>query len=281
MPNNSEYPNRRSFLQQAGMGIGLAGALEGADAPPPTLMDNAKGGFRFRKGGGKYSSGGTVAKEGFEIVHVTFATPPPLAKGFEMIDGFLKAQRRPPQALCGMELRSPKPFTYPAFGELSVIYVGLIEKRGLLIDGSNPIARVNVCPELDPPPEVSIYGFSYTAPQKGAPPTFLAAAGELSGEYPQGIMARGDVSPNGLRLKVTRELESLDRAISQMGVSWNAVTNLVVFSVHDFYPILRDLLLPRTGVAKNYGIRWYFARPPIQELEIEIQIRGCARELMI
>jgi hypothetical protein len=281
MPDNSEAPNRRSFLHQVGVGIGLAGALQGADAPPPVLIDSPKGGFRFRKGGGKYSSGGAVAKEGYEIVHVTFATAPPLAKGFEMIDGFLKAQRRPAQALCGMELRSPKPFTFAAFGELSLAYVSLIEKRGLLIEGSNPIARVNVCPELDPPSEVSIYGFSYTAPQKAPRPTFLAASGELSGEYPQGIMARGDVSPNGLRLKVTRELENLDRAISQMGVSWNGVTNLVVFTVHDIHPILRELLLPRTGAAKNYGIRWYFARPPIQELEIELQIRGCARELMI
>jgi len=280
MSSNHETPNRRNFLRQAGAGIALTSVLRAADAPPPALIDSPKGGFRFRKGGNKYSSGGTVAKAGFEIVHVTFATPPPLAKAFEMIDGFLKVQHRPPQALCGLELRSPKPFTYAAFGELSVRYVDLIEKRGMLIEGSNPIARVNIAPEMDPPGEVSLYGFSYTAPQKAGRPTFLAASGELSGEYPQGIMARGDTSPNGLRQKLTRELENLDRALREMGVTWNDVTNLAVFTVHDFHPILREFLLPRVGGAKNFGIRWYFARPPIEQLEIELQIRGCAREIM-
>ena len=281
MSSNREGPNRRHFLHQVGVGIALTGALPGADTPPPALIDSPKGGFRFRKGGNKYSSGGTIAKAGFEIVHVTFATPPPLEKAFEMVDAFLKAQHRPPQALCGLELRSPKPFTYAGFGELSLRYVGLIEKRGMLIEGLNPIARVNIAPELDPPAEVSLYGFSYTAPQKAVRPTFLAASGELTGEYPQGIMARGDISPNGLRQKLSRELENLDRALGEMGVSWNDVTNLAVFTVHDFHPILREFLLPRVGAAKNFGIRWYFARPPIEQLEIELQIRGCAREVMI
>lgn len=276
---NDEGPNRRHFLRQFGLGAGLASVLKSAEAP--ALLDNPKGGFRFRKGGNKFSSGGTVAMSGYEVVHVTFAAAPPIRRGFEMMDRYLNQQHRHPQALCGVELRSPRQFTFAEFGEINQTYMELISKRDLMVGGTNPVARVNVAPEIDPPSELAMYGFSYTAPQKASRPTFVAASSELSGEYPQGIVARGDVSPNGLRQKLLKELGSLDHTLPELGVDWSAVTDLVVYTVQDVHPLMRELLLPRIGAAKNFGIRWYFCRPPLQEMEIEIQVRGCARELVI
>jgi hypothetical protein len=274
----SGVPNRRAFLQQVGSGIGLASALQAA---PPALIDNAKGNFRFRKGAGKFSSGGTVSTKGYEIVHVAFANLPPLAKGLEMMDAYLKKEHRPPQALCGLELRSPRQFTYAEFGEQSNAYVEHLSKRNLLVDGNNPVARVNVAPELNPPSELSLFGFSYTAPQQGARPSFLGASGELSGTYPEGITARGDISTNGLRQKLSKELGNVDHVLEELGVDWSTVTDFVVFTVHNIHPLVRELLLPRIGAAKNFGIHWYYCRPPIKELEIEIQVRGCSRNLFI
>ena len=278
MSSDRGVPNRRAFLQQVGLGVGFASALRSA---APALMDNTTGNFRFRKGSGKFSSGGTVAMKGYEIVHVAFATLPPLAKGLEMMDAHLKKEHRPPHALCGLELRSPRQFTFTEFGELSVAYVEHLSKRNLLVDGNNPVARVNVAPELNPPSEVSLFGFSYTAPQQAARPSFLAASGELSGEYPKGITARGDISTNGLRQKLTKELANVDHALEELGVDWSGVTDFVVFTVHNIHPLVRELLLPRIGAAKNFGIHWYYCRPPIKELEIEIQVRGCSRDLVI
>jgi hypothetical protein len=156
-----------------------------------------------------------------------------------------------------------------------------LSKQDRMVNDANPVARVNVAPELDAPGEVAMYGFSYTASQKGAPPTFLAASGELSGEYPQGIVARGDTSVNGLRQKLTREFDNVDHALAEMKVDWNLVNNLAVFTVHDIHPLVRELLLPRMAAAKNFGIRWYYCRPPIQQLEVEIQVRGCSREIVL
>src|SRR5579872_1416604 len=132
MRNGLESPNRRDFLGLAGFGMVAASALQGADAP--TLIDNVKGNFRFRKGGNKYSSGGSVAMEGYEIVHVIFASPPPMAKGFAMLEAYLKQQHRPPQALAGVELRSPKPFTFEAFGELNGVYMAALSKQDHMVN---------------------------------------------------------------------------------------------------------------------------------------------------
>jgi hypothetical protein len=279
MLNADSAKNRRVFLKEAVFGAAAGRLLIGTEVQ--ALIDNAEGGFRFRKGGNKFSSGGAVANPGHEIVHVTFAAMPSMAQGFARINEFLNEQRRPSQALCGVELRSPKPFNFAEFGKLSDIYMDLVAKPDRMVKGANPVARVNVAPELDPPTEVSMFGFSFAAPRKDAGANFLAASGELSGAYPDGIVARGDTSTNGLRQKVTRELENIDKALGEMNVDWAAVTTFSVFTVHDIHPLLRELLLPRMGVGKNAGLRLYFARPPIEQLEIELQVRACSRELVI
>jgi len=271
--------DRRRFLQVAGMSACVAGVLKGAGESK--LIDNPRGGFRFRKGGNRFSSGGTVAMNDHEIVHVAFGAAPPVEKAFETIDRFLKQERRPPQALCGVELRSPHAFSFAEFGKLNQGYMDLIAKRHLLVDDANPVARVNVAPELDPPHELAMYGFSYTAPRQAAPPTFLLAASDLNGEYPRGIVARGDVSTKGLQQKLLQILDSLDKNLGELGAEWSQATVVALYTVLDVFPLMRELLLPRIGAGKNFGIRWYFCRPPIEELELEIQVRGCARELII
>src|SRR5688572_13310504 len=158
--------NRRRFLRDAGTALAAAQSivnLEGAvfsehngetsagEAQPETmLVENKKGGFRFMRGIAPYSSG-AVAMEGYEVAHATFSPAPPYRKGFEEIDRHLRKLGRPPEALCGIELRSPRPFTFAGFNEFNQRYLELLEKRGILAGGLNPVARTNVAPEIDPP----------------------------------------------------------------------------------------------------------------------------------
>jgi hypothetical protein len=279
MPIKYEFLDRRNFLQQFGAAIAAAGVLKGAGEPE--LVDNPKGGFRFVKGGGQFSSGGARAMSGYEIVHVTFATLPPVRKAFEMIDSHLQERRQPPQALCGVELRCPHQFTVPDFAEFNKGYVELIANRGLLFGTSNSVARVNVTKEVDPPAEVSMYAFSYTEPLQASRPTFLLAATEEAGPYPQGIVARGDVSPSGIRQKLGQVLTGLDRRLHNLEVIWSDVTAVSLFTAHDVFPLMREVLLPALGPAGKDGVRWYLSRPPVPEVEIEMSVRGCRQELTI
>ena len=279
MSINGDLLNRRGFLRVAGTSLGVASVLMRAEEPK--LIDNPKGGFRFRKSSSKFSSGGVLTTKGYEIVHVTFGNALPLGEAFNSVDAFLKKQQRPTQALCGAELRCPRQYSFTEFGTLNQGYIDMIAKRDLMVSGSIPVARVNVTPETEPPRELSMYGFSYTAPAQIARPNFLIAASDLNGEYPKGIVARGDVSPNGLRQKAKQLIDSLETNLRELGVGWADATTIVVYTVHDVFPVVREMLLPRIGTSKNYGFHWYLCRPPIVELELEIQVRGCTRELMI
>jgi hypothetical protein len=272
--------NRREFLSRAAA-AGAAKALHAAEAP--ALIEQKQGNFRFIRGIAPYSSG-AVAMKGYEVVHATLHPAPPYRRGFDVIDRRLQQERRPSQALCGIELRSPRPLSFSGFGEFNQRYIELLKERSILVDGWNPVARTNVAPEVDPPEEVVLYGFSYTVPSAESAATFVVAGGgELTGARldARDIVRRGDVSISGMREKAAHVLHLMEERLRTLGVDWPQATAVEIYTVQNLHPLMRDLLLPWLGAAKIHGIRWHFARPPIQELEFEMDVRGCRRELLL
>jgi hypothetical protein len=278
--NPKREPSRREFLKQAGA---FAMAQLPKSAEGTMLVENAKGGFRFLRGIAPYSSG-AVALAGYEVVHATLVPPEPYRKGFETIDRHFSQQSRPPEALCGIELRSPRPFTFAGFNEFNQRYLEMLEKRGILAGGLNPVARTNVAPEIDPPTEVLLYGFSYAVPSRIAAVTFVVAgAGELKGERldPRDIVRRGDLSEKGLREKAAQVLRWMEERLRGLGAGWAEATTVGAYTVHNIFPLMRESLVPRLGAAGIHGVRWHFARPPIEEIEFEMDVRGCMREVVV
>jgi hypothetical protein len=129
------------------------------------LVANPKGNYSFLRGIAPYS-GGAVAADGFEVVHARFHQPVPLAQGFERVKAHLGAINRPLHALCSMELRSPRPFTFQGFNDFNAGYVTVLKDRGLFLGDMNPVAATNIAPEIGAPGEPSLYGFGYTVPSK-------------------------------------------------------------------------------------------------------------------
>src|SRR6202035_3422858 len=97
----------------------------------------------------------------------------PLHEGFAAVDKHWKALGRARQALCAMELRSPRPFTFQGFADFNAGYVDILKSWDILQNGLTPVARTNVAPEIDPPGEPMLYAFSYTVPSGLAANTFV------------------------------------------------------------------------------------------------------------
>ena len=107
------------------------------------VIENVKGNYGFIRGGGPFSSG-CVARPGFEIVHAPLRPFVSLARGFELVEGYLKELDRPIDALCAMHLRIPQPLTMNGFEEFNRPYVERLHSWGLEVYGANPVARTNV-----------------------------------------------------------------------------------------------------------------------------------------
>ncbi|MPY70482.1 MAG: hypothetical protein GEU92_10380 [Alphaproteobacteria bacterium] len=241
------------------------------------------GGYRYVRGPFQYS-GGAAAEPGFAVERVRFARPVPLVEGFAAIEAHLGGLGRPLTAFCACELRSPAPFTEAGFVAFNRIYVGTLERWGIFRDDENPVARSNVCPEIDPPGEPSFHAFSYTVPARaGAARGFVVAgsgeAPEGKGSYEERIIRRGDTSPEAMREKARYVLGAMEARMAALGAGWADTTAAQVYTVHDFHPLLADEIV-RRGAARH-GITWHFARPPVTGLDFEMDVRGVASERVI
>jgi hypothetical protein len=251
------------------------------------LLAFADGGYAFLKGGFPYSQG-VRAANGYAVERVRFARPMPLAQGFAAIEAHLARRARPQTALCAAELRSPKPFSMTGFSEFNREYVAVLERWGLLRDGVNPVARSNVAPQIDPPAQPSLYAFCYTVPsdytgpsEQPRPSFVVAGSGEWpeGGRFPEDIAARGDLSTAGIAAKARCVLDAMQRRLAGLGVTWQDVTATQVYTVHDIHAALAEQILPRAG--NGGGLTWHYCRPPIEELEFEMDLRGVALERVL
>jgi hypothetical protein len=244
--------------------------------------DFPAGNYRFIPAVFQYSSG-AAADSGFEVERVRFDRLLPLADGFAQAATYIRAAGRPLTSFCACELRSPAAFTEDGFRTFNQHYVKTLAEWGLFDGTINPVARSNVCPELDPPSEPSFYAFSFTRPSGNAAPSFVIAGGaELrdgAGTYPERIVRYRDLGPDGLKEKVRYTVGSMENRLGTFGLGWKDTTAVQAYTVHDFHPVMADELVHRGAVRS--GLTWHFARPPVVDLEFEMDCRRVVRETLI
>jgi hypothetical protein len=244
--------------------------------------DFAAGNYRFIPAVFQYSSG-VAADAGFEIERVRFDTLLPLAEGFQRAADYIRAAGRPLTAFCACELRSPGAFSEAGFRAFNEHYVKTLAEWKIFDGSSNPVARSNVCPEIDPPAEPSFYAFSFTRSNADAKPSFVVAGGaEARGgdaPYPERIVRYRDLSAEGLRDKVRFTVGEMESRLAVLGFNWSDTTATQIYSIHDFHPLVANELVRRK--AARSGLTWHYVRPPVVDLEYEMDCRRVLRETVL
>jgi hypothetical protein len=243
--------------------------------------DVPAGGYRFLPGIDPYSSG-VVAMPGHQVVHATLRAPMPWREGFALIDRHLAAEHRPRAALCAIALRIPRPLSFDGFAEFNAGYREVLMAWGLLVDGTNPIARTNVAPLVAAPAAPSLYAFAYTVPGAGPRPTFVVAgSGEVDRLNADTIVRRGETSPAAIRDKAAFVMGVMQSRLRGLGADWPDVTTIDVYTPHPIEPFVRDVILRTAGAAAIHGVTWFPSHPPIAGLEYEMDLRGVEREVVL
>ena len=245
----------------------------------------APGNYRYVKAVFQYSSG-VAAEPGYEMERARFMKPVPIPEAYAAVEAHLKALGRPTTAFAACELRSPEPFSPQGFFDFNKVYVQTLDRWGIYKDGDplmNPVARTNVCPMYDKPATPSMYAFSYTVPTKSKRATFvLAGGGDArggSGSYPERIVRFRDTSPEGLREKVEFVIAEMEGRLKALGFGWKDAVTTEIYTVQNVGHLVGELLAAR-GAASG-GIVWNYTRPPVVDLEYEMDVRGAAREIIL
>jgi hypothetical protein len=241
-----------------------------------------RAGYRYIPGPFQYSAG-VAALPDYAIQRVRFANPVPLADGFRRIETFLQAADLPLTAFCACELRSPAPFTDAGFIAFNRDYVGTLERWGIVANDANPVARSNVCPEIDPPATPSFHAFCYVAPATDPPHSFVIAgsgeAQEGTGPYRDKTIRYGETTPDAIGEKARFVLDVMAKRMAALDATWATTTAVQVYTVHDVHPLLGAEIVTR-GAARH-GLTWHFCRPPVIGLGFEMDCRGVGVERVL
>jgi hypothetical protein len=244
--------------------------------------DFTAGNYRYIPALFQYSSG-AAALPGYEIERVRFDTWLPLAEGFARIADYIRAAGRPLTSFCACELRSPGVVDEAGFRTFNEHYVKTLAEWGIFDGTNNPVARSNVCIEIDPPSEPSFYAFSFVREATSAGPSFVIAGGAEArsgaGTYPERIVRYRETSADAFREKARMTMANMEERLSAFGFGWKDTTATQVYTVQDFHPVVADELVKR-GAARQ-GMTWHFARPPVVDLEFEMDTRRVMREFVI
>jgi hypothetical protein len=245
------------------------------------LIANPRGGYQFLPGIEPYSSG-VIAERGWEIVHAVLAKPVRWHNGLVSIRRHLEQIGRDRHALCGVELRCPEPFSMDGFIAFNRQYRSLLEDWEMLVDDANPIARTNVAPVEDPPSESVVHGFSYTEQSDIKRPTFvIAGAGELPGSLDaKNIVRVGETSEEAVLEKARCVVEIMRERLANLGNN-DLLSRIDVYTAHNLRRALADEIIPKLPAAARRGVNWYYSRPPVQDIEFEMDMRGVVREFVI
>lgn len=242
----------------------------------------AEGSYSYVPGGFQYSAA-VRALAGYHLTRARLMQPLPLSAGFERVAQHLRGVGRPLTALAACELRSPRVLSEAEFVAFNRHYVGVLEEWGLYRDGDNPVARCNLVLIARPPVEPVLFAFTYCAPGEPAGPGDFLTSGAADApdmpRYAEHIVRPGETSLDALREKLAYACGEVRDRLIKLGMSWRDVTMLNVYSRHDLFPLLADLIDDFDPVASGYMA--YRVQPPVTGLELEIDARHISSEVLL
>jgi hypothetical protein len=213
-----------------------------------------------------------------------FAEPILLPEGFEEVRRCLDRAGRPLEALCGLDLRLPTARTLEDFLAFNGEYLAQLDAWELLRDGSSPLARTNVAPVSGAPARPAVLAFSYTVASRSAGETFVVSgAAEVPDRAtgPQDTVRLGETTADALLEKLRFVVGVIADRVRALGAQWNNTVAVHLYAAHDLaFSLVREVLSER-GIVPLHGITWHDAAPPIDLLELEVDVRRYGREIAV
>jgi hypothetical protein len=201
-----------------------------------SALEFEPGGCRFVKGVFKYSAGVAAMPKSARAVSPASRARRRISAGRT---DYRCGRTAADSVLC-LRASSSHPFREGGFTSFNKIYIGTLERWKIFDGTTNPVARSNVCPAIDPPAEPCFYAFTYKE-RAPAEPLFIVAD---SGEAPEGrgdhVFRLGDLTPAGLRETARFVLGEMERRMAALSFRWQDTTATQVSTIHDIHAFLAE-----------------------------------------
>ena len=157
----------------------------------------------------------------------------------------------------------------------------------IFVGDVNTIARTNIQPTEFKLKETSLYAFSDTIPVNDEfklASFIVAGAGDLVDQTDlssTSIVRPDETSSDALQEKVEVVMKVMGERLSCMGVGWDKVSSVNIYTTIPIHTLIVDSVLTPIGEASLNVVHWYYSNPPIKGLDYEMGVRCLAKELVI
>lgn len=230
-----------------------------------------------------FASQGVIANPGKAIERACFPTCLPLAEGFRAVSATLERLGRPLTALCGFDLRLPAARSIEDFVAFNKRYLEQLGSWDLLDGGESPLARTNVAPMRGRVREPGVLGFSFTVERDSPARTFVVSGVPEVADDAAGledVVRFGETSADALREKLQFVTKLLQGRFAAFDVEWADDASVHLYSAHDTGAPLLEIL-DQMGIHPTFGLTWHESAPPVEGLELEIDVRRYDVETII
>jgi hypothetical protein len=99
---------------------------------------------------------------------------------------------------------------------------------------------------------------------------------------PRALIVRvGEDSGEAMAEKAAFVMRELDSELRALGVDWHDATGVNLYTARTLEPYLERVILEPLGEASRRGLHWFHSRPPILEIEFEMDARGTSSEVFV
>ena len=104
----------------------------------------------------------------------------------------------------------------------------------------------------------------------------MAGAGELVGGAlaNNSILRRGETSAEAIAEKARYVCEIMAERLHGLHGTWDEVTTINAYTIRPLHRLMEALLLPGLPAARRHGVTWHYTRPPVLDIEYEMDLRG-------
>ena len=97
----------------------------------------------------------------------------------------------------------------------------------------------------------------------------------------EAVVQRGETSPKALAEKADAVMAEQQRRLGGLGVRWIDVAHVNLYTAHPIHSFLASRVLAVMGPAAMHGIYRHLSRPPIADLDYEMDMRGVRQEIRL
>ena len=117
----------------------------------------------------------------------------------------------------------------------------------------------------------------------GAYVTVSTGAGELveGTLVNDGILRRGETSTEAIAEKARYVCAVMAERLRGLHATQDEITAVNVYTIHPLHRLMETLVLPGLPAARQLGVTWHYTRPPVIDIEYEMDLRGVVTQWVV